>query len=166
MIEVRAVRQEEYEGAGRVTARAYEEFVRPGEDGWDAYLGRLADVAGRAGRTLVLVAVEDGRILGSATLELEARVPGGEREAAPLPPGEAHLRMVGVDPEARGRGVGRLLVQACVERAREAGKSLLTLNTTPRMWAARRLYESMGFRRRPDQVFEDGTRLLSYELPL
>jgi hypothetical protein len=34
------------------------------------------------------------------------------------------------------------------------------------MDAARRLYEAMGFRRGPDQVFDDGFRLLTYELAL
>ena len=57
-----------------MTAEAYREFVRPGESPWEAYLEQIADVAGRAGRTTILVAVEAGRILGSATLELQGRV--------------------------------------------------------------------------------------------
>ena len=158
-LHVRPALPEEYEEAGRVVRAAYAEFVRPGETSWQGYLDHVADVAGRAHRALVLVAVEDGRILGSATLELEGRV---DADDAPLPPGEAHVRMLGVHPEARRRGVARALMAACEEEARRRGKTLLTLHTTERMRAAQRMYESLGFERWPDRVFDDGFVLLTY----
>ena len=101
-IEIRPVRSGEFEEAGRVTALAYREFVRPRRSGWEAYLERIDDVAGRADRSLVLVAVDDGAVLGSATLELGERI---DDDDPPLEPDEAHIRMLGVDPGARGRGV-------------------------------------------------------------
>ncbi len=156
------MRAEEYEEAGRVTRRAYEEF---GVDGWGDYGDRLADISGRAERTLVLVAVEDRRILGTATLEIDERIETAHPRE-PLGPAEAHIRMLGVDPDARGRGVGRALVRACIEEARRADKGLLTLHTTEEMKVAHRMYESLGFRRGPDKLFDDGFRLLAYELSL
>jgi ribosomal protein S18 acetylase RimI-like enzyme len=167
-IEVRRVRPEEFEEAGRVTALAYQEFARPGDPDWELYLRRIADIGGRAAHTVVLVAVEDGRVLGSLTLELEDRVGAGRQDEAgePLRPGEAHVRMLGLDPAARGRGIGRRLMDAALEEARAGGKTVMTLNTTRRMRAAQRMYESMGFVRGPDLVYDDGFRLLSYSLPL
>ena len=162
-IEVREATPEEYDDAGRVTADSYRELVRDGEDDWSAYLDTIADIAGRAGRTTVLVAVEAGRILGSATLELDGRT---EPESQPLPAGEAHIRMLGVSPAARRRGVARLLMTACEERARAAGRTRMTLNTTSRMEAAQRMYESLGYEREPDRVFPDGFVLLSFAKPL
>jgi len=159
-IEVRRALPAEYEEAGRVTALAYREFVRPEDGDWNDYLDRIADVRDRAGRTVVLVAVEDGRILGSATLELEARTEEGE---PPVPPDEAHLRMLGVHPDARRRGIARMLMDASVEEARRAGKHRLTLNTTRRMRAAQSMYEALGFERLDDRVFPDGFVLLGYE---
>lgn len=161
-MEIRPVRPGEHEEAGRVTAEAYREF---GVERWGDYGDRLADVARRARRTTVLVAVEDGRILGTATLELDRRIEGGHPRD-PLAPDEAHMRMLGVALGARGRGIGPALVEACIERARAAGKSRLTLDTTEGMTAARRMYEGMGFRRGPDKVWPDGFRLLSYEREL
>ncbi|TMK45091.1 MAG: GNAT family N-acetyltransferase [Actinobacteria bacterium] len=159
-IEVRRALPAEYEEAGRVTALAYREFVRPEDGDWNDYLDRIADVRDRAGRTVVLVAVEDGRILGSATLELEGRTEEGE---PPVPPDEAHLRMLGVHPDARRRGIARMLMDASVEEARRAGKHRLTLNTTRRMRAAQSMYEALGFERLDDRVFPDGFVLLGYE---
>ncbi|MBI3648155.1 MAG: GNAT family N-acetyltransferase [Actinobacteria bacterium] len=158
-IEVREAHPGEHAEAGRATAAAYREFVRPEDPSvWEEYLARIADVAGRAARTTILVAVEDGRVLGSATLELAERTEPGD----PLPAHEAHVRMLGVDPSARGRGIGPMLTRECLRRAAEAGKTILTLNTTPRMRAAQRMYESLGFDRGKDEVFPDGFVLLSY----
>ena len=146
-----------------MTALAYREFVRPSDHDWERYLGVIADVGSRAEVALVLVAEEDGRIIGSATLELGARIDGDD---PPLAPDEAHIRMLGVDPEARGRGVARSLIEACISRARQAGRSRMTLHTTKRMRAAQAMYGSMGFQRLPDRVFPDGFVLLSFERPI
>jgi GNAT superfamily N-acetyltransferase len=164
-IEVRALRPEEYQEAGRVTAQAYREFAPPGNQDWGEYLGRIADVARRARRALVLAAFRDGRVLGTVTVELDRRIEGGH-DRDPLAPDEAHIRMLGVGPEARGDGIGRLLMEAAVVEARRAGKHRMTLGTTERMVAAHGLYETMGFVRGPDQVFDDGFRLRTYELSL
>jgi ribosomal protein S18 acetylase RimI-like enzyme len=157
---IRAARPPEFEEAGRVTALAYREFVRPGERAWTEYLERVADVAGRAQRALVLVAVDrDDRILGSTTLELDERI---DEDDPPLSAGEAHVRMLGVAPESRGRGVARSLMEASANEARAQGKTRLTLHTTDRMIVAQRMYESMGFVRGTDRTFPDGFSLLTY----
>jgi len=165
-IEVREASSEEYAEAGRVTAEAYREFVRPGDDDWERYLLRIADVQARAGQTTIMVAVEDGCVLGSLTLELEGRVRDGDEEHRPLDPGEAHIRMLGVDPAARVRGVARALMAASEAKARAVGKTFLTLHTTQRMVAAQAMYDRLGYHRSEDRVFPDGFVLLSYRKEL
>jgi ribosomal protein S18 acetylase RimI-like enzyme len=159
-IHVREARPQEYEEAGKVTADAYREFVRPGESAWEDYLRHIADVAGRAERTTVLVAVEDGRILGTATIEMDGRI--DQEGDGPLAPGEVHIRMLGVSQDARGRGVARALMEASEQRARERGRTLVTLHTTRRMPVAQRMYERLGYERGPDRRFDDGFVLLSF----
>jgi ribosomal protein S18 acetylase RimI-like enzyme len=163
-VEIRMVRPGEHEEAGQVTAMAYEVFgLRASPT--RGYLDRVTDVRTRAEHALVLGAFEDGRVVGTVTLELDDRIPGGHIRP-PLEPDQAHVRMLGVHPDAQRRGIGRRLMDACIEKARRAGKRRMTLDTTESMTAAHRLYESMGFRRGPDQVFDDGFRLRTYELAL
>lgn len=159
-LRVRPVRPEECAEAGGATRAGFAALF--GEDDGE-YLDLVADVAGRCDRTTVLVAIgAEGRVVGSITVELTAKV---DPERA-LVPGEAHLRMLGVAPEAQGRGVGRALVEAAAALARSAGKSRVTLGTRPEMVAARRLYERMGFQAGPPAEWAPGHSYLTYELDL
>lgn len=157
-IDIREARPAEWDEAGRVTADAYREFVRDAE--WETYLDMIADVRERAGRTTIIVAVDGGRIVGSATLELNERVEPDDDPA--LEEGEAHIRMLGVASDRRGLGVGRALMDGCEARARAVGKTFVTLHTTARMASARAMYQALGYEQGEDRVFDDGFLLLSY----
>lgn len=158
---VRVADPDELVAAGAVVAAAYRV---DGVGGDGDYLEEVADAAGRAEHADVLVAVEDdGTVVGSVTYTLQ-----GTPLAEVSRPGEAEFRMLGVAPSARGRGVGEALVLACIARAREDDASSLVLCTQDVSAAAHRLYERLGFERRPELDWTPipGVDLRGYALPL
>ncbi|WP_320776161.1 GNAT family N-acetyltransferase [Streptomyces sp. CRN 30] len=84
-------------------------------------------------RERVWIAELDGRPVGCVLCV---------RDSAPA---TARLRLLLVEPEARGLGIGDRLVAAVVAFARETGHQQLVLWTNDVLGAARRLYERHGF---------------------
>lgn len=81
---------------------------------------------------VLLVAEHEGRVAGVLT--------GRERE------GVGFVEELAVDPGARGRGYGRLLLLAAFERFREAGLAACELSVQAGNAGAQTLYESVGLR--------------------
>ncbi len=127
------------------------------------YEPALRDVESRAASATVLVAEDDGRLLGAVTVATR----GGEW-AEQAVPGEAVVRMLVVAADARGSGTGAALMQACLDVAREDGCAIVRLSSQEEMTAAHRLYERLGFVRTPsfDWYPVPGLFLRTYALPL
>ncbi|MFC2249196.1 GNAT family N-acetyltransferase [Labrys portucalensis] len=107
---------------------------------WDwTYEGLVATILGDfaanfdPAREDAWIAELDGRIVGSIFLM--------KSDA----PSVAKLRLLYVDPSARGHGLGKRLVRACIERARALGYASLTLWTNDILAAARKIYQAEGF---------------------
>lgn len=77
---------------------------------------------------------------------------------------EAYLQELYVAPALRGGGLGRALLEATMEAAREAGATMIDLNTAETDRVARALYESCGFTNR--EGGPDGPPMLYYEREL
>jgi ribosomal protein S18 acetylase RimI-like enzyme len=76
---------------------------------------------------------------------------------------EAYLQELYVVPALRGAGIGRALLEATMDGARQAGATGIDLNTGETDAAARALYESAGF---TNLEGPDGPRMLFYEREL
>jgi GNAT superfamily N-acetyltransferase len=112
----------------------------------DAYLAELLEVRSRLGVAETYVALVDERIVGSIAFYRDVVLEGWSN----LPSGWAGFRALVVHPDARGRGVGRLLVERCLVRAHAVGAPTLGIHTIDLLDDAVRLYERLGFVRCPE----------------
>lgn len=87
----------------------------------------------------IFVCEEEGRIIGMAYL-----VPSGNPTHI-YPADWSYVRMVGVHPEYRGKGIAKRLTQMCVDHARQTNEKIVGLHTSEKMDDARHIYESIGF---------------------
>ncbi len=80
----------------------------------------------------ILIAEDDGAAIGVVSLVLM-----GE--------GSVELAKMGVRPAAQGKGAGRLLVEAAIEKARAMGMSRVYIETNSKLGPALKLYQDAGF---------------------
>jgi ribosomal protein S18 acetylase RimI-like enzyme len=78
----------------------------------------------------------------------------------------AELKRLYVRPEARGRGIGRMLVEAVLAEAVELGYRRIRLDTVPEMSEAISLYRAFGFRPIPAYRSAPQENALYFELEL
>lgn len=103
----------------------------------------LASMLSHPGSHL-LVAEEDDHIIGCATLCVFCS-PTGRK---------ASVEDVVVRPDCQGRGVGRALMEALIEEARQMCPITLQLTSRPHRQAARALYASFGFEQKETGFFK------------
>lgn len=149
---------------GRLTVAAYVPVYVAADDDYAAH---LADAAGRHEAAEVVVARQgelgetDEPVVGTVTF-----CPPGSSFREIARDDEGEMRMLAVDPRARGRGVGQALVEHCLTATRELGLSGVRISTLAGMTSAHRLYERLGFERAPDDDWSPvaHVQLLAYAL--
>ncbi len=121
----------------------------------------LRMVHSTASRATFLAARDAEEIVGSV-----AYCPAGKSDPAIFPPHWASILLLAVSPRHRRNGIGRELVNACVQLARNDHVGTVGLFTSELMSVARALYERMGFRQDGEIPRRHGLRYWRYRLDL
>lgn len=109
--------------------------------GWDiSFEGLVAEILAK------FVAGFDPEREDAWIAELQEEIVGSVFLCQSDDPAIAKLRLLYVEPEARGLGIGVKLVSACIERARQLGYRQIMLWTNDILTSARRIYQAAGFR--------------------
>jgi len=158
-LEIREIRPGEYKQLGQLMVDVYsglEGFPSPQEQ--PDYYEMLANIGcfNEQEDTAVLIAISADGMLAGGVVYFSDMARYGSGGTATEETNASGFRLLGVDPAARGAGVGRALSNACIQRAREQGHAQVILHTTQAMQVAWGLYENMGFVRSSDLDFMQG----------
>ena|ERR1700712_3875785 len=106
--------------------------------------------------TALLVAVsEEKKVLG-AVVYIDDMKFYGSGGTASKEKNASGFRLLAVDPAIRRQGIGRLLADECVKKARERKHHQLIIHSTMAMRNTWQMYHNMGFKRSEDLDFMQG----------
>ena len=138
---IRPYDPEDAEAVNAVALAAFAQYRTVYSD-WEVLERGIAATSALADSGEIIVAEDGGKVAGMVAYFGPGSVPRADFFAPEWP----IVRMLVVDPVARGRGIGRRLTDACNERARGDGAEVIALHTSPVMEVALDLYLRMGFR--------------------
>lgn len=150
--EVRVAGDGDWEAVGELLHAFNREFDEPAPE--PVWLAQRLAALQAGGDTAVLVAGDPP--VGLAVLRFRPSIWSARLES--------YLAELYVVPALRGRRLGRALMHAALDHARERGADYMDLGTSESDIAARALYESFGFRNREGRP--DGPIMYVYELSL
>lgn len=133
---IRTIREDDNKALATIIRNTLAEFKanKPGTVYYDDTTDHLSEIF-KAGNSIYFVAEQQGEILGGA----------GIYPTANLPAATCELVKFYLSANARGKGVGKLLLQKCIKAAKEMGYTKMYLETMPELTIAIPMYEKFGF---------------------
>ena len=136
---IRDYRASDAEDLDRIAIAAFTQFEDRYAD-WPAMRAIVSKASTLSETGEIVIAECDGRLAGAVTYVGPdvAKAPFFD-QAWPV------IRMLVVDPQCRGKGIGRALTDECIARAQRDGAPVIALHTSPIMTVALPMYLRMGF---------------------
>lgn len=157
---IRNAKPDEFERTGKLLVRVYsqlEGFPTPVEMPGYYYMLKNVGTLTENPETELLVAVSPFGEIGGAVVYIGDMKYYGSGGSATQEKNASGFRLLGVNPATRGQGIGRLLIDECIRKAREKKQQQVIIHTTKSMQTAWKIYENMGFKRSTDLDFLQGT---------
>ena len=150
---------DEYDAIGKLMVHAYSNlkgFLTPEQHPkYYEMLRNVGELTKKPG-TQIIVAVSDTNHVAGAVVYFNDMQHYGSGGTATKEKNAAGFRLLAVDDEMRGKGVGKLLTLECIARAKADGLSQVIIHTTLAMQNAWSMYERIGFKRSTDLDFQQG----------
>ena len=138
------IRLRDYESAdaenlNRIAVSAFDQFRDHYED-WPAMLAGLSKTSALSASSEIIIAELEDQFAGAV-----AYFGPNSQKASFFDQRWPIIRMLVVDPAFRGQGIGRVLSNECIARAKRDGLPVIALHTSPIMSIALPMYMKMGF---------------------
>ena len=149
----------EFEEIGKLLIHVYSQLDGfPKEKDQPNYYKMLANIGDFTNHpeTELLVAVDANNVILGAVVYFNDMKYYGSGGIATQEQNAAGFRLLGVDTNARGKGIGKLLTEECIKKASENKRNQVIIHSTLAMKTAWQMYENLGFKRSEDLDFMQG----------
>ncbi len=156
---VRESNQNEFEEIGELMVNVYSQLEGfPNKNEQPNYYSMLANIGNltKNPKTKLLVAVSPNGKIGGSVVYFGDMKYYGSGGTATKEKDAAGFRLLAVDVNTRGNGLGRLLTEACIEIAKDENQNQIIIHSTKAMQIAWKMYENIGFKRSEDLDFKQG----------
>lgn len=156
---VRNAQADEFQKIGKLMVHVYSQLTGfPKESEQPDYYKMLLNVGELTKKpdTELLVAISpEGKIAGAVVYFSNMQYYGSGGTAT-KEQNASGFRLLAVDPSMRGNGIGKLLTEECIRRAKNKRHYQVVIHTTKAMQTAWNMYEKIGFKRSEDLDFMQG----------
>ena len=153
---------QDFEEIADILVEAYQQYAEAlTSEHWHKMQANLTNVANTAHLASVIVAEENNNILGSI-----AYYAPGKSNPNIFPVEWASIRLLAVASMYQRQGIGKLLVQECIRRARKENAPVIGLYTSELMTIAQQMYAKMGFQQDKELPSIFGLRYWRYVMKL
>lgn len=118
-------------------------------------LSNIGEITQKPGTEILVAVSADNKILG-AVVYFDDMKQYGSGGTATQEENSSGFRFLAVADDARGKGIGKLLTNECIRKAREKQHAQVIIHTTMAMQPAWKMYEQIGFKRSQDLDFMQG----------
>lgn len=149
----------EFEEIGKLLIRVYSQLEGfPKENDQPNYYKMLANIGDFTNHpeTELLVATDVNNTILGAVVYFNDMKYYGSGGIATQEQNAAGFRLLGVDTNVRGKGIGKLLTEECIKKASENKRNQVIIHSTLAMKTAWKMYENLGFKRSEDLDFMQG----------
>ncbi|MDA3955073.1 MAG: GNAT family N-acetyltransferase [Bacteroidales bacterium] len=156
---VRNAKPSEFEEIGKLMVRVYsqlEGFPKATEQP-DYYkmLANIGELTKKPATELLVAISPEGKIKGGV-IYFSDMAYYGSGGSATQEKNASGFRLLAVETSTRGQGVGKLLTNQCIRKAKTLRQNQVVIHTTKAMQTAWKMYEKIGFKRSEDLDFMQG----------
>jgi len=145
---IRNAKPDEFEAIGQLMVDVYSQLKgfpnRTEQPGYYMMLANIGDFTEKE-NTELLVAISEENIVVGGVVHFSDMANYGSGGTATTIKNASGFRLLAVDPETRSNGIGRLLCEACINRAKNLNQNELIIHSTESMKIAREMYKRLGF---------------------
>ena len=157
---VRNARAEEFEDVGKLLIRVYSQLEGfPTQSEQPEYYRMLSNIGDMTKKpnTELLIAISSTNKIAGAVVYFSDMSSYGSGGTATQEKNASGFRLLAVDHDARGHGIGKLLITECINKAKAKNQEQVIIHSTKFMQVAWKMYEKLGFKRSEDLDFLQGS---------